>query len=92
MVRSVITITHWFPIITFCPVNSLPDFVFVEVEFTDKFAELYEVRRIIKRTIRFKKKFMEDLANDILCRFPEASAVRLRLMFNKHVITIKRNN
>ena len=87
--RFLMRITHWLPIITFCPVNKLPDAIFITVEFTG-FAELYAVRKAIRKTAAWRLDFMEDIAQDVLEKFPEARAVELRLMFNKHHIRIER--
>jgi hypothetical protein len=81
-------ITHWFPIVTFCPVNGLPDFVYVTVSFNE-FQELYEVRRKIKSAIQFKKVFMEDAALFMKTLFPKSTSVEVRLMFSKHIVTVE---
>lgn len=84
-------IRHWVPIVTFCPVNGLPDFVYVTVEF-ESFMELYSVRRLIRKTINGKKMFMEDCAGEVLKQFPSAKSVTVTLMFNRHVVTLKRED
>jgi hypothetical protein len=83
-----VTITHWFPIITFCPISGLPDLLYVKAKF-DQFKELYGVRRKIKAKLRFRVIFMEDAAMEIKTLFPEASEVEVRLMFSKHIVKIK---
>ena len=83
--RSVIT--HWLPIVTFCPENSLPDFVFVELH-TTKFIELYSARKKIRKAIAGKKMYMEDLATVVAEEFPQAEQVVVRLMFNKHRVEV----
>lgn len=83
-----ITITHWLPIMTFCPVNNLPDFIFIEVEFHE-FAELYAVRKQLKK-FKYKKLFMEDIAKQVYEEFPSCACVTVRLMFNKHIVKIRR--
>lgn len=88
-VQSIVTIAHWFPIITFCPVNRLPDFLFVTVVHTDRFVELYKARRKIRETLMWKTLFMEDAAERIKEAFPEAEVVTVRLMFNKHKVTLQ---
>lgn len=88
---QLIEITHWLPIITFCPVNNLPDFIYVTVQF-DKFAELYKVRRRIRTLISGKKLFMENICALVAKEFPDAVSVEVRLMFNKHIVRqVKRN-
>ena len=53
------TYSHWFPLITLCPVSGLPDVGFVSVS-TKKFIEIYAMRHAIY-SLAFKKLFMEDL-------------------------------
>ena len=89
-IRSTVTITHWLPILTFCPVNKLPDFIFVEVTFVDTFAELYGVRSKIRKLVSKKLMFMEDIAKMVFDEFPEANTVKVRLMFNKHIVEIRK--
>lgn len=84
--RSVIT--HWLPIITFCPVNRLPDPLFVSVTFDDQFVELYAVRKRIRELLMWKLVFMEDAAELIRKEYPTAKAVRVQLWFNKHTVEL----
>ena len=84
-------IRHWLPILTFCPVNSLPDFIYITIEFTDKFVELYKVRKEVRALISGRKMYMEDAAKQLMELYPEASAVEVRLMLDRHVVTIHRN-
>jgi len=79
------------PIITVCPENNLPDLVYVTVE-TKEFLELYAVRKKIKRLLRFKCLYMEAAAAAVLSEYPEASAVEVRLLFNRHVVRIENEN
>lgn len=81
-----ITVRHWLPIITFCPVNSLPDVVYVSLEFTNQFVELYEVRRKVRKLLAWRKLFMEDAAAELRLAFPNADAVEVHLAFNRHVV------
>jgi len=83
-------ITTWFPILTFCPVNNLPDFIFVEVEFTE-FAELYGVRKKLRKLISCKNMYMEDVAQLVADNFA-CDKVTVRLMFNKHVVMWERKD
>lgn len=79
---------HWLPIVTFCPVNSLPDLIYVTVELSnDKIVDLYKVRKTIRKAVSFKKMYMEDVAARILEEFPEA-IVTVRLAFNRHVVQV----
>jgi hypothetical protein len=89
--RNVI-VRHWLPILTWCPVNHLPDLIYVSVIFTDdKDHELYAVRRQIRRIVRGRKRFMEDLAEDVLTAIPDAEAVTVRLAFDRHNVTVYRD-
>lgn len=81
------TITHWLPIVTFCPVNKLPDLIFVEVTFYNDFHELYNVRKKLRNLISGKTIFMEDIPALVLQEYPDAKIVKVRLAFNKHVVT-----
>ncbi len=85
--RMELTVTHWLPIVTFCPVNNLPDLIFISVTFRD-FTELYAVRRQL-RTLNWRKMFMEDVAKSVSDMFPEAKRVTVKLMFNKHSVTLE---
>lgn len=79
------TIRHWLPLITFCPVNGLPDVIYVSIEFDD-FIELYAVRKQIRKTVMWKKMFMEDIAKMLVEQFPDALSVQVRLAFDRHVV------
>lgn len=86
-------IRHWLPIITFCPVNHLPDLIYVEVEFNDETLdampvhELYGIRKRIRKVASFKKKFMEDIAADLFKEFQTCTSVTVTLAFGRHVVT-----
>lgn len=84
-----LTITHWFPIITFCPVNKLPDFIFVKVTF-NTFKELYAVRKELKKAFNFRCMFMEDVALEVAERFPDSEQVEVHLAFSKHIVKISK--
>lgn len=84
-----ITISHWFPIVTFCPVNRMPDLIFISVTFRD-FKELYAVRKLLRR-FWFKTLFMEEVAYGVLKVIPDASRVRVHLMFNRHCVEVSSN-
>ncbi len=82
-------ITHWLPILTFCPVNKLPDLIYVELEF-HRFAELYAVRKKVRKLLQGKTIFMEDAAKLVLEAFP-VERVTVRLMFNKHIVMMEQD-
>lgn len=83
------TIRHWLPLVTFCPVNNLPDLIYVSIEF-DYFVELYAVRKQIRRMFMWKKMFMEDVAKIVVEQFPDALRVEVRLAFDRHAVTMDR--
>jgi len=87
-------VRHWLPIITFCPVNHLPDLIYVEVAFRDDLLddsapvhELYGIRKRIRKIAQFKKKFMEDIAADLFREFTTCDYVTVTLAFGRHVVT-----
>lgn len=84
-----VTYRHWLPIITFCPVNKLPDPLYISLTFDDsKHRDLYKIRRAIREGVRFKLMYMEDIAATLSKEFPEAKSVRVSLLFNRHVVEI----
>nr|DAF45698.1 MAG TPA: archeaosine synthase [Siphoviridae sp. ctJ7x27] len=83
-------ISHWFPLITRCPVNGLPDVLYVYLSF-NTFEELYAVRRKLFKKFFWKKTFMEDLAVDILREFPDAYRVHIKLLTNRHQVVLRRD-
>ena len=90
-----VCVRHWLPIITFCPVNHLPDLIYVEVAFTDNTLddecpvhELYGIRKRIRKVAQFKKKFMEDIAMDLFREFPNCASVKVTLAFGRHEVTL----
>lgn len=87
----VVTYTHWLPIVTFCPKNNLPDFIYIRVKFKDaQFNDLYEVRRKIKKAVQWKRMYMEEVAAEIVNEFPDAIEIVVKLIFNKHYIAIRK--
>ena len=82
-----LTVSHWLPIITFCPVNGFPDVIYVYVTF-DSFTELYAVRKKIRKLVSFKKMFMEEVAQTLLRKIDGASSVEVRLLTGRHVVAI----
>jgi hypothetical protein len=79
-------IRHWLPIVTFCPVNKLPDLIYVTLRFDNQFVELYGARKRIRKVLSWKVKFMEDLAEDLLSEFPDATEITIRLLFGRHTV------
>lgn len=82
-----LTVRHWLPIVTFCPVNNLPDLIYVSVEF-NTFIDLYTVRKQIRQRVRWRKMYMEDVADAISELYPYARSVTVRLAFNRHVVSL----
>lgn len=80
-----IRIGHWLPIITFCPVNGKPDFLFLYVTF-NSWVELFEVRKAMYNRFMWRKMFMETVASELHDLFPNAIAIEVRLMTNRHVV------
>lgn len=78
-------VTHWFPIVTFCPVNNLPDFIYIRCTF-ESFEELYAVRKKIRKLIQWRRMFMETVCEEIQKEFPHAISVEVTLLFNKHMV------
>lgn len=89
--KLVTKITHWFPIITFCPLSIFPDFIFVTVKFENEFVELYQARKKMRKKIQFKRDFMENLLKEVAEEFPNAKEISIRLAFNKHETKIVRD-
>lgn len=89
-IQRKVTIRHWFPILTFCPVNKLPDLLYVSLTVEDVFVELYAARKRIRKLLSGKLIFMEDAAELVLKEFSEASSVTVALAFNRHIVTMKR--
>ncbi len=95
-----VTVTHWLPIPTRCPKSIWPDFLYVEIDYCllpndDFFPEIYRIRKTIRKTIQWKKQYMEDLAR-LLANTKNISqnaiAIRIRLPFNRHVVEITCGN
>ena len=82
-----LTVRHWLPIVTICPVNNLPDLIYVSVEFST-FVELYKARKMIRKCASWKRMYMEDIAEAISELFPQAESVTVRLAFNRHVVRL----
>ncbi len=85
-----VTIRHWFPILTYCPKNGLPDLIYISVVFLDQFAELYAVRQQVREMVRGRTMYMEDIAQMLLDHFGNAQEVTVRLMFDRHVVKLGR--
>jgi hypothetical protein len=88
-----VLIRHWFPIVTFCPVNHLPDLIYIEVEFDDQSVEelpvheLYGIRRKIRAIAAWRKMYMEDICDLVFNAFPGCTAVTVTLALGRHVVT-----
>ncbi len=88
-----VAISHWLPVISFCPVNKLPDLLYITVEFEgSEFHELYSVRKRIRKISAWRRCFMEDIAVDLFNEFPDAVKVQVKLITGRHIITMKREN
>lgn len=86
----IVTIRHWLPIKTRCPVNQKADYIYVSLTFKGAYIpELYEVRRTVRDMVSGKMMFMEDIAVMIAKVYSNAAEVTVRLMFNRHVVTVK---
>lgn len=83
-------IRHWMPIITFCPVNNLPDPLYISIEF-DSFVELYGVRKRVRELVSLKNMFMEDVAKLVAAEYPQAVSVTVTLLFSRHVVKLYNN-
>lgn len=81
---------HWLPLITFCPVNGLPDFIYVTVTYIDNPDEIYDVKEVLRKTIMWKKAYMKDITQTILNNFPQAHSVTVRSMFNRQAVHVRR--
>lgn len=75
---------------TYCPVNSLPDFVYFSVTFSGEegIRELYAVRKRIREMFSGRKAFMETLAEELAIEYPDAVSASVRLMFNRHEVHV----
>jgi hypothetical protein len=83
-------ISHWLPIVTICPVNGLPDVVYIYAYF-EGFAELYEVRRTIRRLASMRCAFMEEIAADVLKEMPDTCfCVEVVLLTGRHIANARR--
>lgn len=88
--NRVVRFRHWLPLITVCPVNNLPDLLYVTVEFNDSgLTDLYRVRARIRKIVQFKRAYMEDLADKLLDEFPGAT-ITVSLAFARHVVIVSR--
>lgn len=93
-----IRISHWLPIVTFCPVNGGMDWLYITLTYSLKtgqeqvkyFPELYQIRRDLRKVVQGREMFMEDVAELVLDCFAAASAVEVALMFGRHVVKLVR--
>lgn len=86
MINESVTLSHWLPLVTFCPVNNMPDLLYVYVTHENVFVELYAARKKLRKAVQWKNCFMEDVAALVCEAFPEASRVEVRLMTGRHVV------
>lgn len=93
-----VSVRHWLPILTICPVNNLPDLIYVTVDFIHDaydvdpevefpLYELYGVRKQIRQLASGKKMFMEDIAALLYKEIKGASSVTVTLLFGRHAVT-----
>lgn len=85
-----VRLSHWFPILTICPISGLPDLIYIEVSVSNEFVELYDFRKKLRKLVQGKTIFMEDVCYLVLKEFPVASKVKVTLMFGKHIVTVSR--
>lgn len=94
MPRAISAFRHWFPILTICPVNGMPDFIYVSIEWEapteTAFLDLYLVRKLVRRTLSMRRISMEAASRLVLVAFYQQfrsvpSAITVSLMFNRHV-------
>lgn len=88
-IKFKMTVSHWLPIVTRCPVNGLPDVIYIYVTFTH-FEELYGVRKALRNLVSGKKMFMEQVAEAVMQEFPTARSVEVRLLTGRHVVSLER--
>lgn len=82
-------IRHWLPILTFCPVNRLPDLLYITLQFDDGvFRDLYNVRKATRKMLSGRTAYMEDLAQDLSAKYPTAT-VTVRLAMSRHVVIVQ---
>lgn len=84
-----LTVSHWLPLVTFCPVNGLPDVIYVYVTF-ETFEELYAVRKQLRKLVSFKKMFMEEVAETLLNKIEGAVEVEVKLLTGRHVVKLRK--
>lgn len=91
--RRLVHYRHWLPILTFCPVNGLPDFIYVTVSMVTKGEplDLYKVRKQLRVTLSGRKLYMEDVAQIVSKLYPSAT-VTVSLMFNRHQVIVEASN
>lgn len=76
---------------TICPVNNMPDLIYCSVEHDNQFVELYKARKLMATVVSAHRcAFMEVIADALMRAFPDASAVEVRLAFNRHIVRITR--
>lgn len=101
MVRHMhIIISHWVPLVTRCPINGMPDFLYAEIHYelgeTPDFPELYSVRKVIRNSVIFGERiYMEELTKRLATILFESDLrihkVVVRMPFNRHRVEIERD-
>lgn len=82
-----VSVRHWLPILTICPVNKLPDLIYITVDFDDEeLHELYAIRKEIRKLVSGKRMFMEDIAELVFLQIKGCSSVTVTLLFGRHVV------
>lgn len=94
---SAVTFGHWLPIVTFCPVNGLPDFLRVRVTVLNQreTLELYAFRKELFKGLSGQKVYMESIAVQVLerallyVRLETKVRVDVELIGGRHLISIE---
>lgn len=84
---------HWLPILTFCPVNGLPDLIYITIFMSSKdkdgnVVDLYKVRKRVRAQFSGRRMFMEEVAEEVQRLYPDANQIEVHLAFNRHIVTI----
>lgn len=68
----------------------MPDLIYVTVESSEPY-NLYDVRTKVRKLLSGKNIYMEEACEQVGLVFPDASAVEVRLAFNRHVVRMEFN-
>lgn len=98
LLRTVI-VRHWWPIVTFCPFNGMPDFLWVSVQMLTVSPDYYStareevidlriIRRKVRAAIGWKKISMEDACRKAAQALPGmfVQMVVVRMLASRHVV------